>query len=116
MVPGGLDYALDTTGVAAVLRHAVDALNTRGTCGVIGAGPNAEIILDWRTVLNGRTITGIIAGSSVPEVFLPKLVSLYRSGKFPADELIEYFPFDDINSALDASARGSVVKPVLTFA
>jgi aryl-alcohol dehydrogenase len=115
LVPGGLDYALDTTGVAGVLRHAVDALNTRGTCGVIGAGPSDELVLDWRTVLNGRTVTGIIGGSSVPEVFLPKLVALYRSGKFPVDELIEYFPFDAINSALEASARGAVVKPVLTF-
>jgi aryl-alcohol dehydrogenase len=113
--PGGLDYALDTTGVAGVLRHAVDALNTRGTCAVIGAGPSDELVLDWRTVLNGRTITGIIGGSSVPEVFIPQLLSLYRSGKFPADELIEYFRFEDINSALEASVRGSVVKPVLTF-
>jgi aryl-alcohol dehydrogenase len=116
LAPGGLDYALDTTGVAGVLRQAVDALNTRGTCGMIGAGPSDELVLDWRTVLNGRTITGIIGGSSIPEVFIPKLLSLYRSGKFRADELIEYFPFEAINTALEAGARGSVVKPVLTFA
>jgi aryl-alcohol dehydrogenase len=115
MAPGGLDYALDTTGVASVLRQAVGALNTRGTCAVIGAGPSDELVLDWRTVLNGRTVTGIIGGSSVPEVFIPKLLALYRSGKFPADELIEYFPFEGINRALEASAQGSVVKPVLTF-
>jgi aryl-alcohol dehydrogenase len=115
MAPGGLDYALDTTGVAGVLRQAVDALNTRGTCAVIGAGPSDELVLDWRTVLNGRTITGIIGGNSVPEVFIPQLLSLYRSGKFPADELIEYFPFEGINGALEAMVRGSVVKPVLTF-
>jgi aryl-alcohol dehydrogenase len=115
LAPGGLDYALDTTGVASVLRQAVDALNTRGTCAVVGAGPSEELVLDWRTVLNGRTITGIIGGNSVPEVFIPKLLSLYQSGRFRADELIEYFPFEAINSALEASARGSVVKPVLTF-
>lgn len=114
-VPAGLDFALDTTGIADVVRSGVEALNTRGTFGVIGAGPSADLVLDWRTVLNGRTVTGIIAGNSVPEVFLPKLVEFYRSGRFAADELIEYFPFDEINSALEASAKGAVVKPVLTF-
>lgn len=115
IVPDGLDFALDTTGVAAVLRQAVDALNTRGVCGVIGAGASDEIVLDWRTLLNGRTLTGIIGGDSVPELFLPQLIELYRSGRFAADELIEYFDFEDINEALAASASGSVVKAVLRF-
>jgi len=115
LVPGGLDFAIDTTGSAQVLREVVPLLSTRGTCAVIGAGPSDDIVLDWRTVLNGRTVTGVIAGNSVPEVFLPELVALYRSGRFPADELIEYFPFEEINSAIEASTSGSVVKPVLTF-
>ncbi len=115
LVPGGLDYAVDTTGVAAVVASAVGALNTRGTCAIVGAGASSEMVLDWRTVLNGRTVTGVIAGDSVPEVFLPQLVGLHLSGRFPVAELITYFPFDDINKAIDASIRGDVVKPVLTF-
>ena len=116
LVPGGLDFAVDTTGVAPVVRAAVEALNTRGTCAVVGAGASSELVFDWRTVLNGRTVTGVIAGDSVPEVFLPELVGLYRSGRFPADELIEYFSFEDINRAIEASVEGKVVKPVLLFA
>ncbi len=115
LAPEGLDYALDTTGIAAVLRQAVGSLNTRGVCGVIGAGASDEIVLDWRTLLNGRTVTGIIGGDSIPELFLPRLIELYNTGRFAADELIEYFDFEDINEALEASATGSVVKPVLTF-
>lgn len=115
LLPDGLDLAIDTTGLAAVVAQVVGALHNRGTCAVVGAGPSQEMVLDWRTVLNGRTVTGIIAGNSVPDVFLPELVGLYRSGHFPADRLIRYFPFDDINRAIDASLDGSVVKPVLTF-
>ncbi|HTW98919.1 MAG TPA: zinc-binding dehydrogenase, partial [Acidimicrobiales bacterium] len=113
--PPGLDYALDTTGLAPVVAAGVGALNTRGTLGVVGAGGSEEIVLDWRTVLNGRTVTGIIAGNSVPELFLPKLVAFHAAGRFPAGELIEYFPFEQIGRAMEASAAGEVVKPVLTF-
>jgi len=115
LLPDGLDLAIDTTGLARVVSQLVEALHNRGTCAVVGAGSSQEMTLDWRTVLNGRTVTGIIAGNSVPQVFLPELVGLYQSGHFPADRLIEYFPFDDINRAIEASLDGSVVKPVLTF-
>lgn len=114
-VPDGLDYAVDTTGVAAVLADAVGGLNTRGTCAVVGAGASTEMVLDWRTVLNGRTVTGVIAGDSVPEVFLPQLVHLHHNGRFPVADLNTYFEFDDINEAIEASVRGDAVKPVLTF-
>ena len=115
IVSGGLDFAIDTTGNAQVVRDAVASLNTRGSLGVIGAGSSDEIVLDWRTILNGRTVTGIIAGNSVPDVFLPRLIDLYRSGRLPVDELIEYFPFEEINEAIEASRQGKVIKPVLMF-
>lgn len=115
IAPGGLDYAIDTTGVAAVVASVVPLLTTRGTCAVVGAGPSAEMVLDWRTVLNGRTVTGIIGGNSVPDVFLPELVGLFHAGRFPVDELVRYYPFEEINAAVEASVRGEVVKPVLTF-
>ena len=115
VVPTGLDYALDTTGLSALVGAAVSCLNTRGTCGIIGAGPSQELTLDWRTLLNGRTVTGIIAGNSIPALFLPRLVELYQTGSFAVDGLIEYFPFADINRALSASERGESIKPVLIF-
>ena len=34
---GGLNFALDTTGLAPVIRNAVEALAPRGTCGILGA-------------------------------------------------------------------------------
>ncbi|HTX64092.1 MAG TPA: NAD(P)-dependent alcohol dehydrogenase [Acidimicrobiales bacterium] len=115
IVPGGLDYAVDTTGIAGVVRSAVEALHSRGTCAVVGAGASDELVLDWRTVLNGRTITGVIGGGGVPDVFLPQLVGLHRAGRFPVDRLIEYFHFNDVNEAIAASVAGKVVKPVLVF-
>jgi aryl-alcohol dehydrogenase len=114
-IESGFDFAIDATGNPKVLSDALSVLNTRGTLGVIGIGSTKQMSLDWRTVLNGRTVTGIIAGNSVPDVFLPKLLALYWSGRFPADELLDYFSFEEINRALEASNRGESIKSVITF-
>ncbi|MBO0729078.1 MAG: NAD(P)-dependent alcohol dehydrogenase [Acidimicrobiaceae bacterium] len=113
--PRGFDFALDTTGRADVMEQAVAALNTRGVCGVVGAGGDDRLTLDWRTVLNGRTVTGIIAGNSIPDLFLPQLVGEVQSGRLPLDRLITYYPFTDIAAAVEDAEAGRVVKPVLVF-
>jgi aryl-alcohol dehydrogenase len=40
-------------------------------------------------------------------------LQLHAQGRFPYDELIEEFPFEQINEALAASYAGDVLKPVL---
>lgn len=115
IAPGGLNYAIDTTGREDVLRTAVEALGPLGRVGVIGIGPSESMSFEWRSVLNGRSITGIIAGSSLPQLFLPKLLQLHADGKFPVDRMISYFGFEQINEAVAAVKGGSVGKAVLTF-
>jgi aryl-alcohol dehydrogenase len=115
IVPEGFDFVLDTTGRADVLRIAVEALGPLGRAGVIGIGPSQTMEFEWRSVLNGRSITGIIAGASLPQLFLPKLLDLHARGEFPVDKLISYFPFEQINEAVAAVKDGSVAKAVLTL-
>jgi aryl-alcohol dehydrogenase len=113
--PGGLNYAIDTTGREDVLRTGVEALCPLGRMGVIGIGPSQSMSFEWRSVLNGRSVTGIIAGSSIPQVFLPQLLDLHAAGRFPVDRMMSYFPFEQINEAVAAVRRGEVGKAVLTF-
>ncbi|MFA1546550.1 NAD(P)-dependent alcohol dehydrogenase [Actinomadura chokoriensis] len=115
IAPDGFDFAVDTTGRADVLRTAVEALGPLGTCGVIGVGPSEEMIFDWRSVLNGRTITGIIGGGAVPQVFVPELLALHAAGRFPVHEIVTHFPFERIGEAVDAARSGTAGKAVLTF-
>jgi aryl-alcohol dehydrogenase len=115
IAPGGFDFAIDTTGREDVLRTAVEALGPLGRCGVIGVGPSESMTFDWRSILNGRSVTGIIAGGSLPQVFLPKLLDLHAAGRFPIEKLLSYFPFEEINTAVDAVRRGEVGKAVLTL-
>jgi aryl-alcohol dehydrogenase len=115
IVPEGLRYAIDTTGRAEVLRAAVESLGALGTCGAIGVGVSAEMSFEWRSMLNGRTLTGIIAGGGVPEEFLPRLLELHREGRFPVDRLLTHYPFSEINAAIADLKAGRVGKAVLTF-
>ncbi|GGM66743.1 aryl-alcohol dehydrogenase [Halarchaeum rubridurum] len=112
---GGLDYALETTGVAAVAEQATDALGQRGTLGIIGApalGTEASYDVNDH-ILTGRNIVGVAEGDSDPQQFIPDLIDLYRRGKFPFDELVTYYDFDEIEQAVADSESGETIKPVL---
>ncbi|MCE7946208.1 MAG: NAD(P)-dependent alcohol dehydrogenase [Chloroflexi bacterium CFX4] len=113
---GGVRYSLEATGIIKVMRQAVDVLLPRGVCGVVGSPPpQTELPLDPNHLLFGRTVRGIIEGESVPDVFIPILIELYKQGRFPFDKLIRQFPFEQINEAIHASESGEVLKPVLVM-
>ncbi|NLE82097.1 MAG: NAD(P)-dependent alcohol dehydrogenase [Rhodococcus sp.] len=119
IVPDGADYAIDTSGVPAVIESLVGAMTFRGKIGLIGvpADPAASVPLNIINSLSmGITVTGIIEGDSVPDEFIPELVDLYRAGRFPLDKLVTTFPFAKINDAIEAQHRGEVLKPVLVQA
>lgn len=111
---GGCHYSLECTGLPHVVRQAVDCLTLTGVCGVIGVSRlGTEITLDMNSILFGRGVRGIIEGDSVPDEFIPRLVELFRQGRFPFDKLVTPFAFDRIEAAVDASERGRVVKAIL---
>jgi aryl-alcohol dehydrogenase len=113
----GLDYALDTTGIPAVLRQAAEILGTGGTVALVGApAPGTEVSFEiGGSLLKGWRFRTIIEGDSVPQVFIPQLIRLWQQGRFPVEKLIKTFPFTAINEAFEASASGEVIKPVLVF-
>lgn len=115
LVPHGFDFVVDTTGREDVLRTAVEALGPLGHAGVIGIGPSENMSFEWRSVLNGRSITGIISGGALPQTFLPQLLRWHGEGRFPVDEMMTFFPFEKINDAVAAMRAGEVGKAVLTF-
>lgn len=115
LTDGGVDFALETTGVPDVAEQATDALTQRGTLGIIGAPAlGTRVSYDVNDlILNGRSVTGIVEGDSNPQQFIPDLIELYRQGKFPFDELITYYDFDEVEQAVEDSENGESIKPVL---
>ncbi len=110
----GVQFSLEATGLPKVVRQAVDSLRLTGVCGVIGVAPlGTEFSLDMNGVLFGRTVRGIIEGDSVPDIFIPQLVELWRQGRFPFDKLVKFYPLSEIDEAAHASERGDVLKAIL---
>jgi aryl-alcohol dehydrogenase len=111
----GADFSLDTTGSPQVLAQAVYCTGPGGVCGLIGAPPfGAEVSLDVNQVLAlGRTLHGIVEGEAIPDVFIPRLVELWRRGRFPVERIITHYDFDQIDQAAADAEQGRVIKPVL---
>jgi len=110
---GGADHALDTTGVADVIVHDVQAVKSGGTIGLVGIDAGVPALPVH--VVAGKTIRYILEGDSVPRVFIPRLISLYQQGGFPFDRLITKYPFKDLERAIADTRSGTAVKAVLTM-
>jgi aryl-alcohol dehydrogenase len=113
--PGGVGYAIDTTGLPAVLESAIGCLAKRGALGLIGAPRSLDVALPLNLVTalsKGIRICGISEGDSKPDVFIPELLELFRNGQLPFDRLVSRFPFSEINAAVEAQGRGAATKVV----
>jgi aryl-alcohol dehydrogenase len=111
---GGAEFSLECVGNPKVLRQAVDVLPRCGVCGLLGVvPPGTEVSLNMDLLMNGRTVTGILGGDAIADLFIPRLIELYRQGRFPFDRLITFYPFDEINQAVEDMEKGQVIKPVL---
>ncbi len=90
-----------------MLQAAIKALNPHGTVAILtdSSGPGL--------LPGGRKAVGIIQADAVPQYFIPKLISLYRSGRLPFNRLVRFYSFSKINQAIMDTRRGDTIKPVL---
>ncbi len=110
---GGVNYAIDTSGVPDFVKKALASCRVMGTAVVLGA--TGDVTLNIQTELMGdaKSLIGIVEGDSIPKLFIPKLLEYYRKGMFPFDKLIQFYPFEQINEAFAASDSGECIKAVL---
>ena len=73
----------------------------------------ASIEFSPLSILKGRTVTGVLEGSSVPHEFIPRLAGLHLEGHLPYDRLVTAYDFTELPRALDDAAHGRVIKAVL---
>lgn len=111
---GMLNAALDTTSVPAIIRAAVETLRPRGQAGYVSSF-GGDITLPAGALDGGRSLTLLIEGSSIPQLFLPVLIGLWREGKFPVEKLVRHYPFEQLDQAEKDSLSGDVVKPVVVM-
>ena len=112
----GAHYSVECIGLPAVIKAAVECLQSPGVCASVSfQGATNNVTIDQGHLLFGRSLVGVIEGDAVPTEFITRMILLYQAGRFPFDRLIETFPFGEINAALEAVHKGSVVKAVLTM-
>jgi aryl-alcohol dehydrogenase len=114
-ISGGVDYAVDTTGIAAVVSKAVRSLAIGGHLGLHGRARLGSGGLDLAQVPPGRSVSFLIEGHCVPQLFIPELLNLHRTGRLPFDQMVVNYPFDQINQAMADAQSGASIKPILTF-
>ena len=113
----GVDYVVDTTGRPELLRIAAESLGVRGTVALVGAAkPGTEATFEiGSSLVKGWTFKTVVQGSSVPQVFIPQLIQLWRDGRFPFEKLITNYSLAEINQGFEDSKTGKTSKPVIIF-
>ena len=112
----GLTAALDTTGIPAVARSAINALAARGHFVTVAAPPpGTEIPVDYQGILPGKLVGGVTMGDATPQVLIPELVQLVKSGQLPLHRLIKRYRLEDLNQAAHDMHSGVTLKPVIVY-
>lgn len=110
----GVDYAVDTTGLPAVMKPALDALAQGGTLAAIAVTPHDFTFSTWNDLCVGdKKVIGVNMGDAIPQIDVPRLIRFNKLGMFDYEKTEKFFDFDDINEANQASVSGKVIKPVL---
>ncbi|RAI97585.1 aryl-alcohol dehydrogenase [Chitinophaga skermanii] len=110
---GGVHYSIDTTGRNDVINQAVASLRFMGHCAVVGVIPTPKLEIDTAVFTMGRGLSYVIEGDSVPQVFIPQLISLYKNGLFPFDKLVKFYDLEDINEAVADTEKGVTLKAIV---
>ena len=100
----GVDYVVETTAIPKMNQLSIDVLNPNGIVALLTGEEGVDLS-------EGRKTLGIIQGDAVPQRFIPKLIELYRAGKFPFDRLVKYYKFGELNRAKADAKRGATIKP-----
>lgn len=111
----GAEYVIDTTGVTPIIKEGLSGLRINGELVEVGIGEEIEVHLFEDMMEENKTLSSMQEGDAVPKILIPKMIEMYKKGKFPFDKLIKKYPFEEINQAFADSADGSTIKPVLVI-
>lgn len=112
---GGAYYAIESSGVSAVVLQAIRSVRALGTIAVVGAAGNLEFHIHDELIPMNKTLVGVVEGQSIPKIFIPELLTYYKEGKFPFDRLIKKYDMDQLEQAIQDMEEGKTMKPVILF-
>ena len=114
--PDGVDWAIEAVGRSQTVQQAVTCLRPGGTAVAIGLGSTTatfEVPIN-DLVQRQKRVVGSLYGSANPLIDLPRLFSLYLSGRLPIDALLgPTYPLAAVNEAYAALTGGAVGRAVV---
>lgn len=113
ILPGGVNYSLDTTGVSAVAETCVHILCPAGEAVLVGIGGDITLNMMSDIVAESKKITGLVEGDAIPQKFIPEMIKYYQEGRFAFDKMIKVYQFSELNQAIADFKAGKVLKPVV---
>ncbi|XP_008324787.1 alcohol dehydrogenase class-3-like [Cynoglossus semilaevis] len=117
MTGGGVDYAFECVGNAAVMKAAFDStIDAWGTCVIVGWTDRDLLSIDILKLLMGRTVKGTYFGGWKSVQDVPKLVDDYMNQRLKLDEFITHnLTLDQINQAFDLLKCGKSIRSVISL-
>ena len=135
----GVRYAVDCTGIPAMIERMVEALGNKGKAATIGAAPpGTKAGIDiFQHITRGKQYIGCNLGDSIPQQvcdlfqarridgwmadlfyrrqMVAYLIEQHSEGNFPLEKIVHFYNVNDWNLALDDMHSGKVIKPVLVW-
>lgn len=119
VAPGGVDFAVVSTGEPSVMSSALEIVRPRGgTVVVIGNAKKGNMLeLDPGQLNMGKKIVGTWGGDGDPDADLALNAGVIRSAAFKSELLLaEGYGLEDINQAIADLAEGRVGRPIISLA
>jgi S-(hydroxymethyl)glutathione dehydrogenase/alcohol dehydrogenase len=114
----GADAVIATAGSPAAIEQGLAGVRRGGTLVVVGMPPTGQPASFDAAQLahDGKRIVGSKLGGAQPQLDVPRICALYRSGRLLLDELVTgTFPLDRIDEAVSSMRRGEAIRNVVTF-
>lgn len=112
----GVDYSIEAAGLVRTIEMAFRAVKKFGGLCVFASHPHAgaRIEIDPYDLICGKKIEGSWGGSTIPDLDIPKLASLYLDGRLPLERFIDRrYNLDEINQALNDLESRKVLRALI---
>jgi S-(hydroxymethyl)glutathione dehydrogenase/alcohol dehydrogenase len=118
LVPGGVDFAIEATGLPMVMKQALKVVRNQGGAAVIvgNARFGESLELDPREFNAGKRLLGTWGGDNDPDRDYPRYCKLLASGKLNLEPLLsKTYPLVEVNQALDDLEAGLAARPLIAM-
>lgn len=116
IMPQGVDLAVESSGVPAVMDQAVNSTRQQGGRAVVigNAKHGAMLSLSPGVFNQGKSLLGTWGGDSVPDRDYPRFGRLLASNRFPVRDLLsKSYSLAQADQALQDLAAGKVGRPLI---